>query len=348
MLFTATGLLTPLPPTAQYFAVKKLNCNKAVFQQEVRMLKRLIHQDNEHVISLQSTYRHLGHFHLVFPWGECNLRDYWREKHPAPLRDDTVVSWMVAQCGGIAEGLSLIHHHWTNSESSLFNCPTPHSLGHVRVATGSGRGGHNGPSSLKRLSLSQVQQPARPPGSPSSPVTRPPLRVLERGLSAGHVPAVSQQRVVWGVHGDIKPSNLLWFPSSGGDKGGMGTIKVADFGSGEFRLSARTSTASSVHSPAYRPPEYDLPNPERVSPYSYDVWSLGCVYLEFVTWYVGGRKLLEELDRLRGANSQGGQDETRALFEIVAPHEPVREAIVKPAVGEVCRPFLLPLCRTSD
>lgn len=36
-------------------------------------------------------------------------------------------------------------------------------------------------------------------------------------------------------------------------------------------------------SPTYRAPECDLN--EDISP-SWDIWSLGCVYLEFLTWYL--------------------------------------------------------------
>lgn len=48
----------------------------------------------------------------------------------------------------------------------------------------------------------------------------------------------------------------------------------------------------------YRAPEYDIAS--KVSP-SYDIWSLGCVLLEFVTWYLLGGKGVEEFSKRRAA-----------------------------------------------
>ncbi|KAM0332207.1 hypothetical protein ACHAQA_002482 [Verticillium albo-atrum] len=103
-----------------------------------------------------------------------------------------------------------------------------------------------------------------------------------------------------GRHGDIKPENILLFHDSASTPG---TLKIADFGLGRFHANVtserkrreqktRTNTATS----RYAPPEFVL-NIGGQLPRSQDVWSLGCVFLEFVTWAASGIKGLDELSR---------------------------------------------------
>lgn len=64
---------------------------------------------------------------------------------------------------------------------------------------------------------------------------------------------------IFGRHGDIKPENVFWFHDST-DTGGMGTLKITDFGLTEFSEHSKTykrRTKLAV-SPSYRPPECDL------------------------------------------------------------------------------------------
>jgi serine/threonine protein kinase len=151
--------------------------------------------------------------------------------------------------------------------------------------------------------------------------------------------------VVFGRHGDIKPANLLWFrnPRDPRDKG---TIKISDLGAGEFNTTDKPRSTLDItgHSPVYRPPECDLRR--AVITTSYDVWTLGCLYLEFITWYVGGWKLLEEFAEIRAPTAQG-LCRTNAFFELIEGNEGSQDqhAIVKPAVLEVRRSaFVCPLC----
>ncbi|KAH8897355.1 kinase-like protein [Thozetella sp. PMI_491] len=142
--------------------------------------------------------------------------------------------------------------------------------------------------------------------------------------------------VVFGRHGDIKPSNLLWFPNYQ-DPEDRGIIKISDLGVGEFStISTARSTSSSIgHSPMYRPPECDLAGAAITS--SYDVWTLGCLYLEFITWYLGGWALLHEFEELRIQATQG-LCRTSAFFEIitdVSASGHSQRATVKPIVTQV-------------
>lgn len=111
----------------------------------------------------------------------------------------------------------------------------------------------------------------------------------------------SERSRMIGRHGDIKPENILCFPSS--DKNcddEHGVLALSDFGLARFH---RTSTAfrqykthSLAVSPTYRAPECDLGG--KISP-SWDIWTLGCVYLEFLIWYLQGWSAIDDFSRQR-------------------------------------------------
>jgi serine/threonine protein kinase len=103
-------------------------------------------------------------------------------------------------------------------------------------------------------------------------------------------------------HGDLKPENVLCFDVSGPkdiiDQTSC-VLVISDVGvtrthdeSTEFRT--RTMMESGVTVP-YRAPEREL-NPDLSTGRRYDIWSLGCLYLEFVIWLLYG---IEELERFR-------------------------------------------------
>ncbi|UQC90018.1 protein kinase [Colletotrichum lupini] len=103
----------------------------------------------------------------------------------------------------------------------------------------------------------------------------------------------------YGRHGDIKPENILWFHETL-ESIDQGILRLTDFGLAELhsRLSRSNQHGSQMaNSPTYRPPECDLRR--RIIRQSCDIWSLGCVFLEFITWSLGGKDLLLEFAELR-------------------------------------------------
>lgn len=175
-----------------------------------------------------------------------------------------------------------------------------------------------------------------------------------RGIAAGlqhiHHYKVSQHKQtslkvskdpIFGRHGDIKPENLLLFKrkNSPGDKG---IIQLSDFGLAKFhsedsRSGIRPSKLDGC-SPTYRPPEVDFKDGE-VSR-DYDIWSLACVLLEFVTWHLGGWKELQNyVQQRKQKNLYGHQsDEFFEIVNITGPNQ--LGARVKPEVLKVnCQYF---------
>jgi len=98
--------------------------------------------------------------------------------------------------------------------------------------------------------------------------------------------------------------------------------------------------AHRIRSPTLRltGPECDLPEPELNISSAYDIWTLGCLYLEFITWSIGGWTLLVEFDKLR-RRSRHGLDRTKAFFEVSGSWDHRNHsshAEIKPIVLEVC------------
>lgn len=102
-----------------------------------------------------------------------------------------------------------------------------------------------------------------------------------------------------GRHGDIKPHNVLWFRQGDNDHG-HGVLRISDFGLTRFHSNDTTKVSSSgiPVSQTYKAPEYDLL--EDLSR-PFDIWSLGCLYLEFITWVMLGWEGVQKFgdDRLK-------------------------------------------------
>ncbi|KAK4182071.1 hypothetical protein QBC35DRAFT_479407 [Podospora australis] len=90
----------------------------------------------------------------------------------------------------------------------------------------------------------------------------------------------------YGLHADIRPANLLWFKDWDAQPGtGLCIIQLADFGSTEFHDTEAWSNAVLPNSDTrtYLAPEVALSQPITGA---YDIWGLGCVFLEFLSWLV--------------------------------------------------------------
>ncbi|KAJ3580376.1 hypothetical protein NPX13_g181 [Xylaria arbuscula] len=105
----------------------------------------------------------------------------------------------------------------------------------------------------------------------------------------------------WGRHGDIKPDNILWF--SHRTDGCL--FVLSDLGLTRYHSSVTRSLVSPTRvdgcTHSYRPPEMDMPGQRICS--KYDIWSLGCVFLEFCTWWLRGSRSVKLFIEERVAES---------------------------------------------
>jgi len=109
-------------------------------------------------------------------------------------------------------------------------------------------------------------------------------------------------------HGDLKPENILRFTD-----GQKGILKIADLGLAKMRIrpthASDRFSVSSTDSIRYRPPEIQLGRTQEASR-SYDMWSIGCVYLEWAIWLCYGR------DALYGFQEQAFSHDFDGFFTI--------------------------------
>ncbi|KAI1759185.1 protein kinase [Hypoxylon sp. FL1150] len=111
---------------------------------------------------------------------------------------------------------------------------------------------------------------------------------LERNLKGQPVDV----QELYGRHGDIKPDNFLWFhPRQSPD-----LLALCDFGLGRLHTQVSRSKQNPkdlTWTATYRAPEFDLAD-GMISRAS-DIFSLGCVFLEHVTWFMRGVDSVENV-----------------------------------------------------
>ncbi|KAI0599392.1 hypothetical protein F4775DRAFT_583271 [Biscogniauxia sp. FL1348] len=100
-----------------------------------------------------------------------------------------------------------------------------------------------------------------------------------------------------GFHGDIKPENILWYSNWKGCDYSFGVLQITDFGLSSFH---NTATALDIKARmldhTYSPPESILAR--RISQ-SLDIWTLGCLFLEFAAWLGKGIRGVDEFEEAR-------------------------------------------------
>lgn len=125
--------------------------------------------------------------------------------------------------------------------------------------------------------------------------TTTPLSSTEIQMPQGQaLMSVSKKEEKFGRHGDLKPENILLFSTSDGAE-----CQITDFGLGRFHgRDTRTKPApyTIFSSPTYEPPECHIfMSVSR----AYDMWSIGCLFLEWVSWVLKGSKGVEDFSMCR-------------------------------------------------
>lgn len=166
---------------------------------------------------------------------------------------------------------------------------------------------------------------------------------IASGLNAIHNYAVgdpessgSGKRLThFGRHGDLKPENILRF-IDGHSSSGLGTLKISDMGLTRFH-STETRTWTDARqvavSPTYRAPECDIGGSAITR--SYDIWTLGCLYLEFISWLLLGYETgIDQFSRERARDDEGVIQEDK-FFKLVDTGDGTYAATIKSSVAKV-------------
>ncbi|KAL3471753.1 kinase-like domain-containing protein [Aspergillus californicus] len=110
----------------------------------------------------------------------------------------------------------------------------------------------------------------------------------------------------YGRHGDIKAQNILWFKDAN-------IFKIADLGLANVRgidSKSNVDPATIVASPTYCPPDADR---KSLISRKYDIWSLGCLFSEIISYLVVGSQGIPEFSKQR-LNDESELGEFRGDF----------------------------------
>jgi serine/threonine protein kinase len=131
-------------------------------------------------------------------------------------------------------------------------------------------------------------------------------------------------------HGDLKPENILRCKSRD-NPNGLGILKIADMGLAKrhpFATNQRPNgTSTRFGTVRYEPPEalFSLKPRSRL----YDIWSMGCIILEYLVWLLYGP---EELERFHKSVRSGDARDV-PLFD-TKPGLKGHRTIIRPIVND--------------
>ncbi|KAH8742438.1 kinase-like domain-containing protein [Diaporthe sp. PMI_573] len=130
-------------------------------------------------------------------------------------------------------------------------------------------------------------------------------------------------------HGDLKPENIFHFTDHPGQ---LGTFVIADLGiSRQHHIEtglrySKTTTNSST--PVYQAPEVEI-DALRDKPLRrrYDVWSVGCILLEYIIWLLWDNDAIRAFNEARGKLAFYSTKKDEADNQIAVDHAKVAEVI---------------------
>ena len=137
--------------------------------------------------------------------------------------------------------------------------------------------------------------------------------------------APGERRTAW--HHDIKPENILYFHDSYSN---CGMFRISDWGCGKVNTYRTRSynTKSPIGTITYEPPEYTY---QGKTSRPYDVWSLGCVFLEILVWAVFGSKAVESFSDQR-CDRRNANSGTSSMIDDAFWYKNGRDFVLRPAV----------------
>jgi serine/threonine protein kinase len=323
------------------FAVKQqLHADdRDTFKKEIAVLKKFSGdgRGHKHILSLLATFEQFDKLNLLFYRADGDLFAYWSNVRSLPNFNHSNITWIAEQCEGLMEALLRVHRHLTYTKK-----PEEQIDASCRRSIASREG-----EQLERsytVPSKKVKFGEGPRGLPNVTLPR-----SQSDSSSGLINAIACDEGLpvkqYGRHGDLNPGNILWFNDcDSGENVLSGTLKIADFGQAEFNsLKSRTARRDVANTLTYRPPECDrlVRNEQPIIRQRYDIWCLGCVFLEFVTWVLGGEELQEDFARERMTpDFFENQTLTDTFFQVRRNVDSdLHEVMVKPEVLQVIPKF---------
>ncbi|KAF2760908.1 kinase-like protein [Pseudovirgaria hyperparasitica] len=153
-------------------------------------------------------------------------------------------------------------------------------------------------------------------------------------------------------HGDLKPENILWFRTSN-DINDIGTLKIGDWGIAKGHTLDTTirvnNTSTRFGTQRYEPPEsetglvagFEGQSEKRISRL-YDIWAMGCIILEFLSWMLNGYEGLSRFNQYTSGST--GREEPFYELEITKLGDRKKAVVHRRVVEEMNRMAKHPRC----
>ncbi|KAI0401502.1 kinase-like protein [Xylaria palmicola] len=110
-------------------------------------------------------------------------------------------------------------------------------------------------------------------------------------------------------HGDLKPENILHFIDSDDPDlphGKYGMLVIADVGVSRIHHQATTQrrkgTETNATTQCYEAPEAEI-DQDKPRSRRYDMWSVGCIFMEFAIWLLYGQEPIDAFRKRRGEDN---------------------------------------------
>ncbi|KAK4160150.1 Aurora/IPL1-related protein kinase 2 [Cladorrhinum sp. PSN259] len=182
---------------------------------------------------------------------------------------------------------------------------------------------------------------------------------LATALRQAHYPELRRGQISF-RHGDLKPENILWFKDAGGN--GIGMLKIADWGLAKRHAlvtELRThKTLTGYGTRRYEPPEVETgisvsvgstpagsqlapgkqPQAEKKRSRLYDIWSMGCITLEFIIWLLYDLHGLNEFNLSIGNDNMFYEIQYAGGHKVATVHHVAEAWMDHMASQETCQP----------
>ncbi|KAM5345110.1 hypothetical protein ACJ41O_010972 [Fusarium nematophilum] len=252
------------------------------WEKEAAALHQIGELRHKHLVGRKGAFKHGNDCFIMFEWADGGtLRDIWeKEGAKSTDLDGNQVMGVLEQLLGLSGALSRLHN--TNNKTKT-----------AQIMSKSGKGAKSGAVSRSRTLVTP-----RGDDKSSNSLQVPKIRFQgdtsdEEYYTSDNPEEANEEH--W-RHGDLKPDNILLFrdPKSTW----LGTLKIADLGLAKQHAMA-TSRREEHTNQKYTTSQYEAPevitNQTLRLPRSrrYDIWSMGCIILEFVIWLLYGHRGLD-------------------------------------------------------
>lgn len=249
------------------------------WENEAGTLEAINGLNHNHIIKCIAAIRRGNGRYFMFPWATGrSLRDFW-DKTPRQPPSAEIILQVITQLRGIADALDELH----NFE------------GGRSVTRPSER-----QDDVEESSDESDNNPAQSnPENPQVMLDDLPI-VLDNEVDdyrdARTAPSIR--------HGDLKPENILRFVDNASQ---LGTLRLADMGLAKRHVVA-TQLRSKGTNTRWSTRQYEAPealSDKNARSRLYDVWSMGCITLEFIIWILYGNAELGKMySEVKGLTNQ--------------------------------------------